>query len=90
MNKLDRENANFARTLAQAQESWGNAVIPLHLPIGSEASFSGYVDLLSRTAYTTSGKNDGDMEATSIPGEMADAVEEARHGARREDRRERR
>jgi elongation factor G len=78
MNKLDRENANFARTLAQAQEGWGNALIPLHLPIGSEASFSGYVDLLSRTAYTTSGKNDGDMEATSIPAEMADAVEEAR------------
>ncbi|MDQ6905606.1 MAG: elongation factor G [Chloroflexota bacterium] len=78
VNKLDRENANFARTLQQAQESWGSAVIPLHLPIGSEASFSGYVDLLSRTASTASAKNDGTVEATSIPGDMADAVEEAR------------
>ena len=78
MNKLDRENANFARTLQQAQTSWGSAVIPLHLPIGSEAAFSGYVDLLSRTAYTTSGKNDGSAEKMSIPTDMTDAVEEAR------------
>ncbi len=78
MNKLDRENANFARTLQQVQEAWGSAIIPLHLPIGSEASFAGYVDLLSRTAYTANGKNDGSMTATSIPGDMTDAVEEAR------------
>ncbi len=78
MNKLDRENANFARTLQQAQANWGSAVIPLHLPIGSEAAFSGYVDLLSRTAYTTSGKNDGSAEKTSIPADMTDAVAEAR------------
>ena len=78
MNKLDRENANFSRTIEQAQASWGNAIIPLHLPIGSEASFSGYVDLLSRTAYSTNGKNDGSVEKTSIPGDLADAVEEAR------------
>ncbi len=78
MNKLDRENANFGRTLQQARESWGNAVIPLHLPIGSEASFSGHVDLLSRTAYKTTGKNDGSTETTSIPGDMTDAIEEAR------------
>jgi elongation factor G len=78
VNKMDRENANFAQTVAQAQESWGNAVIPCHVPIGSEASFSGYVDLFSRTAYKTSGKNDGGTEETSIPGDMTDAVEEAR------------
>ncbi len=78
VNKLDRENANFARTLQQAQERWGSVVIPLHLPIGSEASFSGYVDLLSRTAHKASAKNDGSVEATSIPSDMAAAVEEAR------------
>ena len=78
MNKLDRENANFARTLQQAQANWGSAVIPLHLPIGSEAAFSGYVDLLSRTAYTMSGKNDGSAEKMSIPADMTDAVAEAR------------
>lgn len=78
MNKLDRENANFTRTLEQARQSWGSGVIPVHLPVGSEASFSGYVDLLSRTTYTTSGKNDGTMESAGIPGGMTDAVEEAR------------
>ncbi len=78
MNKLDRENADFSRTLQQAQANWGSAVIPFHLPIGSEAAFSGYVDLVSRTAYTTSGKNDGSAEKTSIPADMTNAVAEAR------------
>ena len=78
VNKMDRENANFAQAVSQAQSAWGNALIPCHLPIGSEASFSGYVDLLGRTAYKTSGKSDGAAEATSIPAEMTDAVEEAR------------
>lgn len=78
MNKLDRENANFARTLAQAQEAWGSAITPLHLPIGGEASFSGHVDLLTRTAYTVSAKNDGSVQQTAIPTDMTDAVEEAR------------
>ncbi len=78
VNKLDRENANFARTLAQAQEAWGSAITPLHLPIGSEASFSGHVDLLTRTAYTVSAKNDGSVQQTAIPADMMDAVEEAR------------
>lgn len=78
VNKMDRENANFAQALSQAQSGWGNAVIPCHLPIGSESSFSGYVDLISRTAYKTGGKNDGSVEATSVPGDLTDAVEEAR------------
>lgn len=72
MNKLDRENANFARTLAQAQEAFGGAVIPLHLPIGAAATYAGYVDLLAERAYGVDGS------AASLPAEMADAVAQAR------------
>lgn len=73
VNKMERENANFARTYARAREAFGNAVIALHLPIGAEASFSGYVDLLTRAVCTLDGADGG-----ALPAEMADAVEEAR------------
>src|SRR5262249_37567513 len=72
VNKMERENANFQQTLAQAREAFGNAIIALELPIGAAASYSGHVDLLSRTAYGTNG------EQTSVPSDLADTVEEMR------------
>lgn len=72
VNKMERENANFEQTLAQAREAFGNAIIALHVPIGAAASFKGHVDLLSRTAYDANG------EKTSIPGDLDGTVEEMR------------
>src|SRR5215218_2281794 len=45
INKLDRENANFFRTVEQAQELLDEAVIPLQIPIGSQREFKGLVSL---------------------------------------------
>ncbi len=51
INKLDRENADFGRTLAQLQQYFGPSVAPLQLPIGKEAGFNGVVDLIAGKAY---------------------------------------
>jgi elongation factor G len=51
INKMDRENANYFKTLNQLREKFGNKVIPLTFPIGSEQSFKGYVDVLTQKAY---------------------------------------
>ncbi|GIW12868.1 MAG: elongation factor G [Tepidiforma sp.] len=51
VNRMDRENANFADVLAAMQERWGHRVMPLQLPIGAHESFSGVVDLLHMKAY---------------------------------------
>lgn len=73
INKMDRENANFQRTLDSLTEVFGVRPAVLQLPIGSQADFKGVVDLISRTAYTgTKG------EAGEIPADMASRVEEAR------------
>ena len=50
MNKLDRENANFAKTLAEAKDHFGPNVIPVQLPIGSEEDFQGIIDILQMKA----------------------------------------
>jgi elongation factor G len=77
VNKMDRENADFARALESAQSRLGANVVPLQVPIGAESSFSGVVDLLTRKAYIYSGR-DGKAEESAIPADLADQIEEYR------------
>lgn len=72
VNKLDRENANFNRVLDDLQEKFGNHVVPVMLPIGSEDSFSGVVDLLKQKAYAFDGNK---MNEIDIPADLQADVE---------------
>jgi len=47
VNKMDRENADFFRTLDAIKARFGRGCVPVQLPIGAESSFSGIVSLLS-------------------------------------------
>lgn len=67
INKLDRERADFDRTLAEVSERFGAGVAPLELPIGAEGSFEGIADLLTGTAHRYAG---GVATEGSIPKEM--------------------
>lgn len=79
VNKLDRERASFERTLDQLKERFGQGVAPLELPIGSEGSFRGVVDLLTDTAVTYDGGSPQGTEGP-IPPEM-EAEEHSVHDA---------
>jgi elongation factor G len=50
INKIDRERADFDRTLAEIRQTFGAGVAPVELPIGHEADFHGVIDLLDDTA----------------------------------------
>jgi elongation factor G len=50
INKLDRERADFDRTLGEIRSAFGAGVAPIELPIGAEADFHGVIDLLGDTA----------------------------------------
>lgn len=75
VNKMDKENSDYYRVIQSIQEKLSPAFHPLHLPIGSFDTFSGYVDLLTMTAYKYNG---GKAEKIDIPADMADKVEEYR------------
>ncbi len=77
VNMLDRERADFYRTLAQIQEQLSSACVAVALPIGSEHEVGGVVDLLHMKAYTSpeGAKEGGPVE---IPAELADVVAEHR------------
>jgi elongation factor G len=54
INKMDRENADFYKTVEQIQSRFGSKCLPLQLPIGAQDSFEGIVDLLTMKAYSGS------------------------------------
>ncbi len=55
IDKLDRERADFDRTLAEVRAAFGAGVAPVELPIGAESGFRGVIDLLDdrATLYDT-------------------------------------
>lgn len=73
INKMDRENANFQRTLTQLREKFEAQIVPLQIPIGSQAAFQGYVDLISQRAYLGS-----ENQETEVPAALKDEVESLR------------
>jgi len=51
INKMDRENADFYRTLDVLRLKFGSHCIPVQLPIGAHNDFQGVVDLLTMKSY---------------------------------------
>jgi len=73
LNKMDRDNASFAKALKSVEEITDARLIPMQLPIGEKADFKGVVDLLTMKAYLGDGKT-----ASDIPADMQAEVDEAR------------
>ena len=77
VNMLDRERADFYRTLAALQEQLSDRCVAIHLPIGSEHELTGIVDLLHTCAYMDpGGAREGDPVA--VPDDMAELAAEYR------------
>ncbi|MGP1932335.1 MAG: GTP-binding protein, partial [Arsenophonus sp. ET-DL12-MAG3] len=77
VNKMDRMGANFLRVVEQIETRLAATPIPLQLPIGSEDSFSGVIDLIKMKAIKW---NDSDQGVTfvyeNIPTNMQAQAEE--------------
>ncbi|HWQ29802.1 MAG TPA: elongation factor G, partial [Negativicutes bacterium] len=75
INKLDRENANFSKVFEQLREVFGNKIVPFTLPIGSEASFKGVVDIIDMKAKI---KDGGKTVEGEVPADMKGQIDEYR------------
>jgi len=71
VNKLEKENSDFARTLEALRSKFGTSIAPLQLPIGAEDKFVGVVDLLTHKAYNWA---NGKISPSDIPADMADQI----------------
>jgi elongation factor G len=77
VNRMDRERADANRVLESLTNAFGRAVTPLQLPIGSEKSLKGIIDLVRMKAYTYDMGGNGKGKEGPIPDNMADVAKEA-------------
>ncbi len=73
INKMDRDNANYQRTLEAVRERFpDHKFVPIMLPIGEQANFKGVVNVLTKKAYYNEGK-----ERSDLPSDLQAQVDEA-------------
>jgi elongation factor G len=73
INKMDRQNANFAKTYAALEEFSDTRLIKFNLPIGEKEDYKGTIDLISMKAFLGN-----DKAGTEIPAEYKDEAETER------------
>ncbi len=74
VTKMDRERANFKKTVNEIRENFSLNPVVIYLPIGAEDDFKGVVDLIGNRALYFSGDGSGKVEVGEIPADMADEV----------------
>lgn len=78
INKMEYERADFKNALAGVNEVFGRSAVAVHLPIGSEKTFRGVVDLIKMKAYTFQTDGSGKVTEGDVPAELADDAASAR------------
>jgi elongation factor G len=78
VNMLDRERADFFRSLDSLKEAFGPHVVATEIPIGSEHEVRGVIDLVDMRAFTYEGEGRGNASEGEIPDELRAQAEEYR------------
>jgi elongation factor G len=82
VNRMDRENADFAKVVDQIQSKFGRKCLPIQLPIGEHTSFQGVIDLLQMKSYTGTASKEGDIpqelqiQAQSLREKLVESIAE--------------
>ncbi len=77
VSRMDRERANYETALESLVSAFGRLVVPVQLPIGSEKSLKGVVDLVTMKAYTYELGGSGKGKEGPIPADLQTAAQEA-------------
>ena len=78
VNKMDITGANFFRVVDMMTERLKCNPVPIQLPIGSEDTFVGMIDLVQMKAFYYMDDKGKDIQCRDIPEDMADLAEEYR------------
>jgi len=78
VNMLDRERADFFRTLESLKESFGSHVVATEIPIGTEHEVRGVIDLIDMKAFVAQGEGRGAPDPQDIPQDLAEQAREYR------------
>ncbi|HEY1457859.1 MAG TPA: elongation factor G [Solirubrobacteraceae bacterium] len=78
VNMLDRERADFFRTLEALKEAFGQHVVATEIPMGSEHEISGVIDLIDMKAFRQDSAERGAFTEIPIPDQFSDLAVEYR------------
>jgi elongation factor G len=78
VNMLDRERADFFRSLEALKEAFGQHVVATEIPIGAEHEVRGVIDLIDMKAFEYEGEGRGNSTEIPIPDELSDQATEYR------------
>src|SRR5215471_200342 len=76
VNRMDRERADFTRTLESIQRRLKGRFVPLHVPVGQESAFRGVVDVVRMKANVQVAG--GKIEEVEVPDDLTAAAREYR------------
>ncbi len=76
VNKLDRENSSFRRTLDQLRDVFGMGIAPLSLPLGREHDFRGVISVIDAGAFSYD--ETGAVSEEPVPENRKERLEEVR------------
>lgn len=79
VNKMDATGADFYMCVNTLRDRLHCNAVPIQLPIGAESEFKGLVDLIKNEAVIYTDDLGKVEEATDIPADMVDKVEEYRN-----------
>lgn len=77
INKLDRENSSYDKTLSQLKEKFGISVVPIQYPIGSEDNFKGVINVISKKARIHDEKTN-EIREIDVPEELLEKIDECK------------
>lgn len=77
VNKMDRIGANFSRVVDQIRNRLGANAHPIQLPMGSEDTFVGLIDLIEMKSYRYTNDIGTNIDVGEIPAEYKDEAEAA-------------
>jgi len=78
VNMLDRERADFFRTLDALKSAFGQHVVATEIPIGSEHEVRGVIDLVDMKAYEYDGNGRDNCREVPIPDDLVAQAQEYR------------
>lgn len=74
INMLDKEHANFDKTLEKMQESFGKQVIPFQIPLNQGVDFDSVIDVLRNKLYTFTKDGKGMVKESAVPADKQATV----------------
>jgi len=78
VNMLDRERADFFRSLDSLKQAFGQHVVATEIPIGAEHELEGVIDLIDMKAYRYDGDGRDNCQEIPIPDDLAERAQEMR------------